>query len=59
MTAISNVTGEVWREISDRSSEVHRRIFDSFLTTRQILMPWTNITESAFLVGRHLTYQDL
>ena len=59
LTAIGNVTGEVLKEIREQSSGEHRRIFDNFLTTRQSLMSWTSITESAFLAARQLPYRYL
>lgn len=56
LTALGNITGDVLRDIRMQSSPQHRRIFDNFLEARTALLPWTSLTEGAFLAARQLPF---
>jgi hypothetical protein len=56
MEALGNASGEVIAEMRSRGDDLVKRTIDSFLSTRQILMPWSQVTEQSFLTARTLPF---
>jgi TRAP-type mannitol/chloroaromatic compound transport system substrate-binding protein len=56
MEALGNASGEVIAEMRSRGDDLMKRTIDSFLSTRQILMPWSQVTEQNFLTARTLPF---
>lgn len=56
MKALGNASGEVIAEMRSQGDDLMKRTIDSFLSTRQILMPWSQMTEQNFLTARTLPF---
>ncbi|MBD1846904.1 hypothetical protein H6F89_26555 [Cyanobacteria bacterium FACHB-63] len=56
MEALGNASGEVIAEMRSQGDDLMKRTIDSFLSTRQILMPWSQMTEQSFLTARTLPF---
>ncbi|MBD3887430.1 TRAP transporter substrate-binding protein [Phormidium tenue FACHB-886] len=56
MEALGNASGEVIAEMRSRGDNLMKRTIDSFLSTRRILMPWSQVTEQSFLTARALPF---
>ncbi|KJH70041.1 TRAP transporter substrate-binding protein [Aliterella atlantica] len=56
MKALGSASGEVIAEMRSRADDLMKRTIDSFLFTRQILMPWSQMTEQSFLTARSLPF---
>lgn len=56
MEALGNASGEVIAEMRSQGDDLMKRTVDSFLSTRQILMPWSQMTEQSFLTARTLPF---
>lgn len=56
MEALGNASGEVIAEMRSRGDNLMKRTIDSFLSTRRILLPWSQVTEQSFLTARALPF---
>lgn len=56
MKALGNASGEVIAEMRSRGDRLTKRTIDSFLSTRQVLMQWSQVTEQSFLTARTLPF---
>ncbi|MBE7383929.1 MAG: TRAP transporter substrate-binding protein [Leptolyngbya sp. SIO1E4] len=56
LTALGNASGEVIAEMRSRGDEMMQRTIDSFLSARQILMDWSQVSEQSYLNARALSF---
>jgi TRAP-type mannitol/chloroaromatic compound transport system substrate-binding protein len=56
MEALGSASGEVIAEMRSSGDNLMKRTIDSFLSTRRILMPWSQVTEQSFLTARTLPF---
>ncbi|MGL5877892.1 MAG: ABC transporter substrate-binding protein, partial [Xenococcaceae cyanobacterium] len=56
MQALGNASGEVIAEMRSRGDRLTKRTIDSFLSTRQVLMQWSQVTEQSYLSARTLPF---
>ncbi|MEM9006093.1 MAG: TRAP transporter substrate-binding protein [Cyanobacteria bacterium P01_F01_bin.86] len=56
LEALGNASGEVVAEMRARGDELMTRTIDSFLSARQVLMQWNQMTEQSFLKARALPF---
>jgi TRAP-type mannitol/chloroaromatic compound transport system substrate-binding protein len=52
MAELARATNEVWDALYAGSSGLDRRIYDSFLSARSLMQPWTAITDHDFVSAR-------
>jgi TRAP-type mannitol/chloroaromatic compound transport system substrate-binding protein len=52
LKALRDASGEVIAEMRSQGDDLTKRTIDSFLSTRQVLMQWSQVTEQSFLDAR-------
>lgn len=56
LTALGNASGEIIAEMRSSGDEMMKRTIDSFLSTRQLLIEWSQLSEQNFLNARSLRF---
>ncbi|MEM6840448.1 MAG: hypothetical protein AAF609_26905 [Cyanobacteria bacterium P01_C01_bin.120] len=56
LKGLGSASGEVVAEMRSGGDELMQRTIDSFLSARQVLMQWNQVTEQSFLSARALPF---
>jgi TRAP-type mannitol/chloroaromatic compound transport system substrate-binding protein len=56
LTALGNASGEVVADLRSFGDDLTKQTIDSFQNARQLLKPWSSITEQSFLTARALRF---
>jgi TRAP-type mannitol/chloroaromatic compound transport system substrate-binding protein len=56
MEALGNASGQVIAQMRSSGDDLMQRTIDSFLSTRQILMQWSQVSEQSYLTARALPF---
>jgi len=59
LTAFGNASGEVMAEERDKADAVGKKIFESYLKARTLLLPYTRNAKQAYLNARTLSFKYL
>lgn len=56
LKALGNASGETIAAIRSSGDDLMKRTIDSFLSTRQIMMQWSQVSDQSFLIARSLPF---